>query len=270
MLGGAIERDHGSGRARIRPGLGRRRGFLASRGDLYDWPVGRGGFSLEPETRSLQQVEQVTVALLAGSRLLAQTLGDALNQRSELSVVASENGFEELVARIGALDASPRVLVVEHDCVDPNAARAWCDQRASPIGVVVTSVTRDLASILTWTEAGAQGLLTGEADLDGLAAGILVVASGQAVSSPQVTAVLLEYVRAVRGAGTLPPDLRSPLTAREHEVARLVERGLPNKEIARTLDISVSTVKHHVHNILSKLELENRGSIRHGRPGSQA
>lgn len=211
----------------------------------------------------------MTVALVAGSRLLAQALGDALDQRPELKVVAAEGRFHDLVARVVTLDAAPRVLVVEHACVDPEDARAWRDQCAPSTGLVVTSVPRNLASILTWTEAGAQGLLTEDADLDGLAAGILVVANGQAASSPQVTALLLDYVRAVRGAGTLPPDLRSPLTAREHEVARLVERGLSNKEVARALDISVSTVKHHVHNILSKLELSSRGRIRHGRPGSQ-
>ena len=49
-----------------------------------------------------------------------------------------------------------------------------------------------------------------------------------------------------------------PLSRRECDVMHLIERGLSNKEIARELCLSVSTVKHHVHHILDKLELSRR------------
>jgi DNA-binding CsgD family transcriptional regulator len=51
------------------------------------------------------------------------------------------------------------------------------------------------------------------------------------------------------------------LTAREHEVARLVARGLTNKEVARELGLTVGTVKLHVHNILQKLGERNRYAL---------
>jgi DNA-binding NarL/FixJ family response regulator len=51
------------------------------------------------------------------------------------------------------------------------------------------------------------------------------------------------------------------LTAREHEVATLVARGLSNKEIALQLGLSDGTVKLHVHNILRKLRLKNRYAL---------
>lgn len=50
------------------------------------------------------------------------------------------------------------------------------------------------------------------------------------------------------------------LTRREAEIVRLIEEGLSNKEIAIRLNIGVSTVKNHVHNILDKLQLHNRHS----------
>ena len=48
------------------------------------------------------------------------------------------------------------------------------------------------------------------------------------------------------------------LTAQETKVLKLVAKGETNKEIARALQISPSTVKRHVENILSKLQLKNR------------
>jgi DNA-binding NarL/FixJ family response regulator len=55
---------------------------------------------------------------------------------------------------------------------------------------------------------------------------------------------------------TAPQDVH--LTARESEVLRFLGRGLSNKEIARELNLSIATVKHHVHNVLAKLGLVSR------------
>jgi DNA-binding CsgD family transcriptional regulator len=58
-----------------------------------------------------------------------------------------------------------------------------------------------------------------------------------------------------------PPSASSdapPLTEREKEILRSVAQGLPNKEIARQLGISLATVRNHVHNILEKLEVHSK------------
>jgi DNA-binding NarL/FixJ family response regulator len=51
------------------------------------------------------------------------------------------------------------------------------------------------------------------------------------------------------------------LTTRQHEVARLVARGLTNREVARVLELTEGTVKLHVHNILQKLGEKNRYAL---------
>ena len=51
------------------------------------------------------------------------------------------------------------------------------------------------------------------------------------------------------------------LTSRKYQVAALVCRGLPNKQIARELSLCEGTVKQHVHNIFHKLRIRNRCAL---------
>jgi len=90
-------------------------------------------------------------------------------------------------------------------------------------------------------------------------AAIHVIAEGDALLSPAVTKrVIGEFVR---GGGPKPeaqfPRLED-LTAREHEVLKLIARGLSNAEIAKELFVSETTVKTHVARILMKLGLRDR------------
>ena len=62
---------------------------------------------------------------------------------------------------------------------------------------------------------------------------------------------------APRGAHRRPAA--GALTAREREIAELIEQGFSNKEIAERLEIGLPTVKNHVHNILTKLKATRRG-----------
>jgi DNA-binding NarL/FixJ family response regulator len=55
------------------------------------------------------------------------------------------------------------------------------------------------------------------------------------------------------------PEATSCLTLREQQVIALVDNGLSNKDIAQRLGIELSTVKNHIHNILSKLHTTRRG-----------
>jgi DNA-binding CsgD family transcriptional regulator len=53
----------------------------------------------------------------------------------------------------------------------------------------------------------------------------------------------------------------SALTGRERQITELIRAGLSNKEIARRLNIGLSTTKSHVHNLLGKLNLQRRGQV---------
>jgi len=105
--------------------------------------------------------------------------------------------------------------------------------------------------------AGASGFLLKDVPPEELAAGIRVVARGDALLAPSITRRLIhEFARAAPASG--PPRGFDELTAREVEVFKLVARGLSNAEIAAELIVSETTVKTHVARLLMKLGLRDR------------
>lgn len=115
--------------------------------------------------------------------------------------------------------------------------------------IALTSVLED-ASVVGAIQAGAIGYLLKDTDAQELVRAIKAASDGQVQLSPQAAARLMREIRA--------PQSPEKLTERETEVLRLVAQGLANKEIARELGIGEKTVKTHVSNILSKLDVVSR------------
>jgi NarL family two-component system response regulator LiaR len=115
--------------------------------------------------------------------------------------------------------------------------------------IALTSVLED-SSVVGAIRAGATGYLLKDTEADELVRAIKAAAEGQVQLSPKAAARLLREVRA--------PDSPEELTEREIDVLRLLAQGQSNKEIARELSIGEKTVKTHVSNILSKLNVASR------------
>jgi DNA-binding NarL/FixJ family response regulator len=104
--------------------------------------------------------------------------------------------------------------------------------------------------------AGASGFVLKDDPPEQLIAAVRTVAGGEALLSPTITMrVIRRFTRIPRPT---PPKELSELTTREHEVLRLLARGLSNAEIAEELYITDTTVKTHVTHVLQKLNLRDR------------
>ena len=118
----------------------------------------------------------------------------------------------------------------------------------------VADVEEDVFSCAT---AGFTGYVTREADIDDLLRAVRDVRDGRMTCSPHIAAAMFNQLSKMLKQPE-PADRGSLLTVRERQVLMLLNEGWSNKEIARRLQISPSTVKNHIHSILQKLKVERR------------
>jgi DNA-binding NarL/FixJ family response regulator len=151
-----------------------------------------------------------------------------------------------------ALDGSPDVVLMDLEMPGLDGIEATRQIRASRehTQVVVLTSFSDRARILDALDAGAAGYLLKDADPEELLRGIRAAAAGDAPLAARAASELLAERYEARPAAELTP--------REREVLAMVAEGLPNKLIARRLEISEKTVKAHLTRIFERIGVSDR------------
>ena len=121
--------------------------------------------------------------------------------------------------------------------------------------VVMLTVSDNDDDVVRAVQAGADGYLLKDTDPEDLLEKIKEATTGKMVITDRLTQIL---ATALKSPESLSVNKLSTLTNREREILELIAKGLPNKLIARELDISDGTVKVHVKHLLKKLELRSR------------
>ena len=130
------------------------------------------------------------------------------------------------------------------------------------IAVLVLTMFDDDDSIFSALRAGARGYLLKGADREQIRSAIRAAASGEIIFGAHLAARMLGYFTAT----SAPPPVFPQLTDREREVLELVAQGRANAAIAARLGLSQKTVRNHVSNILTKLQVADRAqAIVHAR-----
>ncbi|HEY6069318.1 MAG TPA: response regulator transcription factor [Gaiellaceae bacterium] len=171
----------------------------------------------------------------------------------DVEVVAEAATGEEAVA--STLELQPDVVVMDLYMPSLNGIEATRQLVAtSPhIAVLVLTMLEDDESVFAAMRAGARGYLLKGAGQDEILRGIRAVASGEAIFGPAIAERVLEYFSAPR-----PPEPFPELTGRERELLELIAQGQNNQEIARRFVLSPKTVRNHVSNIFTKLQVADR------------
>ncbi len=181
-----------------------------------------------------------------------------LESEDDIVVVGeAENGQ---VAIDRALDLAPDVICmdVQMPVMDGLESTAEIVRRGAA-GAVLMLTTFDRDDFLFQAlAAGASGFLLKTAEAEQLIDAVTALAGGDGLLSPEVTRRVIERsVRSPETTTSAAPELEL-LTDRELEVLHLVAKGLSNSEIAGRLFVGEATVKTHVSNLLTKLDIRDR------------
>lgn len=195
----------------------------------------------------------IRVLLVDDHAVVRQGLRAYLELHADIEVCGEAGGGElatELAARL-----LPDVALV--DLVMPGTdgietTRRICEVSPGTRVVILTSST-ETASVRPAMEAGATSYQLKEVGGRELVESVRRAARGESMLHPRIAAGLVHAIRAESTVGPL-----AQLSVREREVLLLIAEGLSNQTIADRLQIAEPTVKTHVGNVLSKLELGDR------------
>lgn len=204
----------------------------------------------------------VTVVLADDQALMRMGFRMVLDAEEGIEVVGEASDGASALAQARALQ--PDVILMDVRMPGMNGIEATAAITAQCPGTKILILTTfDLDEYaFAGLRAGASGFLLKDTRPAELAEAIRTVAGGEAVVSPRITRRMLEMFAShlpEGGAGQAQEDPRiASLTPREREILILMAQGMSNAEIAAHLVVSSTTVKTHVGNVLTKLNVRDR------------
>ena len=180
-----------------------------------------------------------------------------LRDVEDVQLVGEADSGERAVELIGKLEPDVVLMDLRMPGLNGIEATRQITRRRPGTAVVVLTMFEDDESVLAALRAGARGYLLKGADKDEIVRSIHAGAAGEAIFGPKIAERVVAHF--APGAGPTAPAFPS-LTDREREVLDLVAQGKGNAAIAHELMISLKTVRNHVSNIFTKLQVSDRSS----------
>jgi DNA-binding NarL/FixJ family response regulator len=203
--------------------------------------------------------------LLADDQPLVRTgFRMILESEPDIEVVGEAGDGSDAVRQAGRLRPDVVVMDIQMPIQDGISATAQIAAAGHARVLILTTFHLD-ENVISALRSGASGFLLKDVHAGRLLEAIRVVHAGDAIVDPAVTRRLLDrFVHRLPDAAQVADldatarDRLAGVTERETEVLTLVARGLSNAEIAAELVVTETTVKTHVHHLLTKLGLRDR------------
>jgi DNA-binding NarL/FixJ family response regulator len=204
------------------------------------------------------------------SRLGIQKL---LNLEPDLEVVGLAENGREAITQVRSLMPDVVLMDVRMPVMDGKKATRQIMKEFPGCKILMLTTFDNGQYIQDALQGGAKGYLLKDVDMDKLAQAIRMVNQGYPHMSPGVLEKFVNRTRAGDQVGEKIPDLITEervdltefkkLTPREQEILEAMSQGLNNREISQTLFISLSTIRTHISNMISSLNVENRSQLKY-------
>jgi DNA-binding NarL/FixJ family response regulator len=201
-------------------------------------------------------MEPIRVLIAEDNARFRDGLRALLSLASGFEVAGDVGTGEEAITGARALQPDVVLMDLRMPGLDGIEATRRIVQDSPHIAVLALTMLEDDDSVFAAMRAGARGYLLKGALKAEILRAIQGVASGEAIFGPAVARRLVQYFATARPPGLAQafPDL----TEREGEILVLIAQGRTNPEIAERLCLSLKTVRNHVSNIFSKLQVADR------------
>ena len=200
----------------------------------------------------------IRIVIADDDTLIRTGLRMILATQPDLEVVGEAADGRAAIGQSRALRPDVVLMDVQMPVLDGLSATAAVTALDPPPRVLILTTFELDEYVFQALRSGASGFVLKRTPAEDLVAAIRTVAAGEALLAPSVTRRLIEAFTAQPTPVAPDQALLGDLTAREVEVWRHIARGLSNAEIADALHLSTLTVKTHVTNLLTKLNLRDR------------
>ena len=202
---------------------------------------------------------KIRVLLADDHRILRDGIRALFDDQADIEVVGEAEDGLKTVKMVAQL--RPDVVVMDIAMPLLNGLEATRQiQRDHPrVKVLILTMHENEEYIRQVLAAGALGYVLKDAAARDLLGAIRAVYQGEAVLSPAIIRLVIEDY--LRWGDIRAEDTSDGLTPREREVLQLIAEGYTNKEMAEILSLSVKTIQSHRTNLMSKLDLHDRGEL---------
>ena len=206
---------------------------------------------------------KILILLIEDNRMLRERIESMLKKQNDIRVVGIVSYNENILQMIGKL--KPNILLLDLGLQNQNNLQLVKQIRNQfpEAKIIVMGLVPVHSAVRDFVQAGVSGFILKDANTTQFVNAIRKVNRGHKVLPPLLTGSLfsqiVEQAINVLNPSALAESVR--MTKREHQVVELIADGFTNKEIAQKLNLSIYTVKSHVHNILEKLSLSTRVQI---------
>ena len=201
-------------------------------------------------------MDHIRLVIADDSRQFRAGLRALLSSAADLEVIGEAADGEHVVAMATSLQ--PDVIMMDLQMPGLGGIEATRRiLRGSPhISILVLSMFDDDDSIFAALQAGARGYLLKGAVKSEILRAVRAVASGEAIFGPEIARRLIDFFATPRPSA--PTNVFPQLTEREHQILALVAQHQTNPQIARQLQLSPKTIRNHVSNVFTKLQVADR------------
>lgn len=200
----------------------------------------------------------IRILLVDDHALFREGLGMIISSQPDMSVVGEAGDGVEAVVK--ALELKPDLVLMDIQMpgVDGIEATRRIKKEAPATTIVMLTVRDDEEKLFEAIKMGAQGYLLKQMQSRDLIDMIRRALAGEVAIPPRLAGQMLEEFRRLSHLEPHEGGEVSALSERELDVLNLVAQGKTDKEIAQALTLSIHTVKTHLRNILSKLQVAGR------------